>query len=645
MRAKEFINESKTTLNNMYGGHFPDRNEEFWDYVTPHELGQALTVETMQKHKVLIMLLSQYRAEHIDDITDMLDDDQQEIVQSYVNDPALSSKTIVVANNKIIDGNHRALAAAIKGVPINYVDLAELDEEPIDINEELRVDVPNEEWLQDAIDYAVSKSPDRNGLPYMGKTTATVRNVDVPLRILRRIPGMRQEQSKVRHHDLAAIRKIMQTTGKLPLHGHTGNEYKPFINVAYDGSAWVNEGNHRIMAAAELGWESLPVEISYFDGGERIKDGAMYPGRIGLGNPLTESVNADCFNTEFTDTQIFDDDELIYRATVEKEHGQPLLIIKVSDVSDNDNTVGLAKFKQSKNDKGEECVVSLITSFKPEYQGRGIARNVYAYVRMLGNTIKPSKKQLSPGKAMWAAWKKSGEDKHLTHDLAEATDPKFLNFMNKTMSDRVDGPKYAEPDTRPDWIKNAPVMNMNNMPGYKRAFKFGMDILQKMDLETKQHFAQSNDNELFNYMMDLAQKKKLVPKYFVEEDLDEVTQYFDEIFHDPAMATWSWADLLRSSLGKSNLKEFAPFSDDGSDEEDEDPNIHNRDRIQGKLEQYFINNYPQLIKQHLKPVAEAIVYVAGIVYAKNPTAPNFNNLPVWVNIVLTELRKQGIDTK
>ena len=78
------------------------------------------------------MLLSQYRAEHIDDITDMLDDDQQEIVQSYINDPALSSKTIVVANNKIIDGNHRALAAAVKGVPINYVDLAELDEEPID---------------------------------------------------------------------------------------------------------------------------------------------------------------------------------------------------------------------------------------------------------------------------------------------------------------------------------------------------------------------------------------------------------------------------------------------------------------------------------------------------------------------------------
>jgi len=139
---------NKTTLNNIYGGHFPDRDEEFWDYVTPREFGQALTVETMQKHKVLIQLLSQYRAEHIDDITDMLDDDQQEIVQSYVNDPALSSKIVVVANNRIIDGNHRALAAAIKGVPINYVDLSELDEEPID---EAEAGTPNANEISDQL--------------------------------------------------------------------------------------------------------------------------------------------------------------------------------------------------------------------------------------------------------------------------------------------------------------------------------------------------------------------------------------------------------------------------------------------------------------------------------------------------------------
>ena len=150
------------------------------------------------------------------------------------------------------------------------------------LEENLNVDVPNEEWLQNAIDDAIQNSPDRNGLPYMGKTTATARNVEVSVSILRRIPGMRREQSNVRHRDLAAIRKIMHTTGKLPLHAHTQEEYKPFINVAYDGSAWVNEGNHRIMAAYELSWSSLPVEISYFDGGERVESGVMYPSKIGL---------------------------------------------------------------------------------------------------------------------------------------------------------------------------------------------------------------------------------------------------------------------------------------------------------------------------------------------------------------------------
>ena len=102
-----------------------------------------------------------------------------------------------------------------------------------------------------------------------------------PVDILRRLPGMRGEQKNVRQQDLEAIVKIMKDTGKLPL--HQDQEYAPFINVAYDGSAWVNEGNHRIMAAAQLGWKELPVQISYFDGGERVKSGPMYPGRIGLG--------------------------------------------------------------------------------------------------------------------------------------------------------------------------------------------------------------------------------------------------------------------------------------------------------------------------------------------------------------------------
>ena len=151
------------------------------------------------------------------------------------------------------------------------------------ITEGLDVDVPNEEWLDDAREYAIARSKRRNqfGVPFMGKTTAyTTSDHPVPVAILKNLPGMRAEQSHVRHDDLRAITKIMQDTGKLPLTDR-GKEYAPFINVAYNGEAWVNEGNHRIMAAAALGWKDLPVQITYFDGGERIK-GPMYPGDIGL---------------------------------------------------------------------------------------------------------------------------------------------------------------------------------------------------------------------------------------------------------------------------------------------------------------------------------------------------------------------------
>jgi hypothetical protein len=149
------------------------------------------------------------------------------------------------------------------------------------LDEELRVDVPNEEWLQDQIDYAIERGRNRNGVPYMGKGTAYAMNVQVPVDILKRLPGMSNEQQNIRKNDLDAIIKIMRDTGKLPL-SKSGGEYLPFINVAYNGEAWVNEGNHRIMAAAKLGLDSLPIEIRYFDGGERIKHGAMYPPKIGL---------------------------------------------------------------------------------------------------------------------------------------------------------------------------------------------------------------------------------------------------------------------------------------------------------------------------------------------------------------------------
>lgn len=125
--------------------------------------------------------------------------------------------------------------------------------------------------------------------------------------------------------------------------------------------------------------------------------------------------------------------------------------------------------------------------------------------------------------------------------VAEAPDSDFIGFMNKTMGTRQDKAvtKYNPKTT----------MSMKNMPGYRKAFKFGMDVIKKMDPDTKKQFAEERDDAFVIYMMNIAEKKGYVPEHFVYEDLDEVTGEFEEIFSDPDMEGWSWSDLLRDMIG------------------------------------------------------------------------------------------------
>ena len=134
---------------------------------------------------------------------------------------------------------------------------------------------------------------------------------------------------------------------------------------------------------------------------------------------LKETVNHDVFNPAFNDTQIFDG--LTYRATSEEDHqGKPQFVIKVFD--DNFERVGLVKFALQKDKSGNEWLESLISAIQPEYQGKGIASHIYAYARMLGNTVKPSSDQTAQGRAMWTAWAKSGDAKHLTSNESKFSD-------------------------------------------------------------------------------------------------------------------------------------------------------------------------------------------------------------------------------
>lgn len=135
----------------------------------------------------------------------------------------------------------------------------------------LSVDNPGSRWLESKRKASEEAGTNQFGvLNRLGSVTGTFnRPVFLPMNILERIPGARGEQSNVRQDDLESIKQYMSKERKLPPSEHDPfKEYVPFIMVDQRGKAFVNEGNHRIMAASELGFQVLPVEIRYFNGGE-----------------------------------------------------------------------------------------------------------------------------------------------------------------------------------------------------------------------------------------------------------------------------------------------------------------------------------------------------------------------------------------
>lgn len=124
---------------------------------------------------------------------------------------------------------------------------------------------------------------------------------------------------------------------------------------------------------------------------------------------ITELINPDVQHMGFHHKQEIGD--YVYTATTEVEpyHKTQMLVIRAFDGKE---AVGKAKFYIDHGD----TLSAALTTVQDAYQGQGIASTMYAYAKMLGNDIEPSKNQLKPGKAMWRSWKKSGDAKFLLPD-------------------------------------------------------------------------------------------------------------------------------------------------------------------------------------------------------------------------------------
>ena len=143
----------------------------------------------------------------------------------------------------------------------------------------LSVDNPRGDWLKSKRDYNSRDGVNRFGSPKSwGPITGSFnRQVLIPVAVLAKIKGMSGEHNDIRHADLEWLKNHMDVNKRLPL--IDGKHYVPYIMVWQDGTVWVNEGNHRIMAAAALNIDYLPVMIRYFSGGE-LEHGPLMPERV-----------------------------------------------------------------------------------------------------------------------------------------------------------------------------------------------------------------------------------------------------------------------------------------------------------------------------------------------------------------------------
>ena len=137
---------------------------------------------------------------------------------------------------------------------------------------------------------------------------------------------------------------------------------------------------------------------------------------------VAETINSAILNKRFRHKQVIGD--YTYKASVEMFMGEPLLSIKAYD---GDREIGHILFEiivrspGGKRDPSADYLESGGTEVDPAYRNKGVASTMYAYAKMLGNDIRPSYNQTSQGQAMWAAWNKAGDAKHLIGTAAEST--------------------------------------------------------------------------------------------------------------------------------------------------------------------------------------------------------------------------------
>lgn len=123
----EQLSSKTMTLNDYYDGEFPASNEMIWNFVDEQEFDFPIPVENITYQEILNIFKKQYQINTIPELMKKLTKSQKDIVEHYRKSRDLRNAVIVICNNIVVDGNHRALAAIFERTDIRKIQLENIE--------------------------------------------------------------------------------------------------------------------------------------------------------------------------------------------------------------------------------------------------------------------------------------------------------------------------------------------------------------------------------------------------------------------------------------------------------------------------------------------------------------------------------------
>jgi len=117
---KQYIVENQITLGDILNNILPEENEVLYNFINKNDFSKLLTIKKVDPKKLLT-----YKGDMtIQKSFEFADKESKDLVKYYRKN--LNETPIILYGNKVIDGNHRAMAAILNKTFILAVDLNEI---------------------------------------------------------------------------------------------------------------------------------------------------------------------------------------------------------------------------------------------------------------------------------------------------------------------------------------------------------------------------------------------------------------------------------------------------------------------------------------------------------------------------------------